>query len=124
MGRCHGKAVAMGNKATFFSEARRHQELFDREVRKLYHRGTVKVVVDEGKQCRARGQHCFQRIFQASILAKFWDRSCLEIKCEKFSQFLNSERMGHHGDTLKEPSSKFPVGIMDFSQGAFICFVK
>jgi hypothetical protein len=62
----------------------------------LYDLGVVDI--DKGKQCGARRQYRFQRLFQAPVLAKFRDWSRLEIKCEEFCQLLDSERTGSYGN--------------------------
>ena len=84
----------------------------------MYEKGIVDV--DKGKQCGARRYHCFHWIFRAPILPIFRYRSHLEIECQKFRQFLDPERTRNHGNTLKEPLSKFPVRVFNFPQGAFI----
>ena len=88
--------IAEGNSVAFFGKASRGQEFPHGEVGKLNDLGVVDV--DKDKQCGARGQHCFCRVFEAPVIAKFRNRSRLKIKCEKFRQFFDSERAGDHGD--------------------------
>src|SRR6266851_8692852 len=96
MSRCHRNMVTSGNCVTFFGEARGRQELLHREVRKLYDRGTVRI--DKGKQCGACRLHRFYGIFEAPVLAKLWNRSRLEIKCENLRQFLDTQWAGSRGN--------------------------
>src|SRR6266851_6346422 len=115
MGRCHGNMITTGNGVIFFGKADRRQELLHREVRKLYNLRIP--VIDKGKQCGARRQHRLERFFWAPILAKLWNLSCLEIKCEKLCQFRDIERAGSYRNTLEYPLGKFPVCVADVSQG-------
>ena len=64
------------------------------------------------------------RIFRAPILVKFRNCPRLEIKCENFSQFLDSERPGSHSDAEEEASGRFPLCLLNLSQSALICLIK
>ena len=55
---------------------------------------------------------------------KFWNCPRLEIKCENFRQFLDSERAGSHGDADEELLSRFPLCLFNLSQSPLICLIK
>src|SRR6266850_2269419 len=90
----------------------------------MYEWGIVRIVgIDKRNQCGASGQYRLEWVFQAPILAKFRYGSFAEIKCEKPRQFLGTERPGSDGNTLEHSVGKFPICLIDLSQGAFICFI-
>jgi len=85
-------------------------------MRKLYDWGIVEmVVVDKGKQRGACRQHRFQGIFQAPILAKFRNRSRLEIECKNLRQFFNVEGARSNCNAKEQPPRIFPVCVIDLS---------
>jgi len=53
-------------------------------------------------------------------------RNCprLEIKCEDFREFFNSERAGSHRDADEESLGRFPLWFLNLSQSALICRIK
>jgi hypothetical protein len=63
-------------------------------------------------------------IFWAETLVKFRNWSCLEIKCEKLREFLDTEWAASYCDTLQQAVSKFPVRLVDLEQRALICVVE
>jgi hypothetical protein len=55
---------------------------------------------------------------------KFRNWPGLEVKCENFRQFLDSERTGSHSDKEEESLRRFPLRLFNLSQSPLICFIK
>ena len=53
-------------------------------------------------------------------------RNCpgLEIKCQNFRQFLDSERAGSHCDADEESLGRFPLWFLNLSQSALVRLIE
>jgi hypothetical protein len=80
--------------------------------------------IDDGKKNGAYRQHRIYWVIQAPTLLKFRNWSCLEIECEQFGKFLDAKRAGGYCNELKQAMGKFPVGLIDLSQGPLVCLVE
>jgi len=87
----HRNMVMAGNDVTFLAKREDVKNSFTEKCENCMTWESSSSTWTRESKCGARGQHGIYRIFEAPILAKFRNRSCREIKCEKLRQFLDTE---------------------------------